>query len=120
MCFSNASTGPLNTHIARRVSNYPTRNRTELKMMERSQGKALAMIYLVLLSGFGLLLSTCLGDGSATPQPTTKDSGEYSPMEDVGRLAQGATGFFGEFWNTGTRLGGEFARRSFDFLKVKK
>ncbi|KFB49303.1 putative secreted salivary basic peptide hyp6.2 [Anopheles sinensis] len=75
---------------------------------------------LLLLVGIGLLLlPACLGDDTPTAT-TTRDTGGYSPMEDVGRLAQGATGFFGQFWNTGTRLGGEFARRSFDFLKVKK
>ncbi|XP_058122198.1 uncharacterized protein LOC131282229 [Anopheles ziemanni] len=88
--------------------------------MRRSQGQPLAVMYLLLMAGFGLLLMP-ICQGEDTPKSTTtKDTGEYSPIEDVGRLAQGATGFFGQFWNTGTRLGGEYARRTFDFLKVKK
>uniref|UniRef100_A0A182M9A8 Uncharacterized protein n=1 Tax=Anopheles culicifacies TaxID=139723 RepID=A0A182M9A8_9DIPT len=52
------------------------------------------------------------------PGTTTKRSA-YSPIADIGRLAQGTAGMFGQFWNTGARLGGEFSRRAFEFLKVK-
>uniref|UniRef100_A0A182MBB1 Transmembrane protein n=1 Tax=Anopheles culicifacies TaxID=139723 RepID=A0A182MBB1_9DIPT len=51
------------------------------------------------------------------PGTTTKRSA-YSPIADIGRLAQGTAGMFGQFWNTGARLGGEFSRRAFEFLKL--
>ncbi|XP_053672997.1 uncharacterized protein LOC128723298 [Anopheles nili] len=84
----------------------------------------------LLLTGAYLLLLASTGDARSGPlgkkpevmvvmmQPP--ESSTYSPMADFGRLAQGATGFLGQFWNTGTRLGGELSRRTFDFLKVKK
>ncbi|XP_052861296.1 uncharacterized protein LOC128268285 [Anopheles cruzii] len=52
--------------------------------------------------------------------PTAQQTTTYSPMADVGSLAQGAAGFVGQVWNTGTRFGGELTRRIFGSLAVRK
>uniref|UniRef100_A0A182WBZ9 Uncharacterized protein n=1 Tax=Anopheles minimus TaxID=112268 RepID=A0A182WBZ9_9DIPT len=69
---------------------------------------------LLLMSTTWLLVLSLTGVVNAAPQQqntqvpaasgaTTKRN-TYSPIADIGRLAQGATGFFGQFWNTGTRI----------------
>uniref|UniRef100_A0A4Y0BG26 Secreted salivary basic peptide hyp6.2 n=1 Tax=Anopheles funestus TaxID=62324 RepID=A0A4Y0BG26_ANOFN len=83
---------------------------------------------LLLMSTLLLMLSFTRAVGAAPQEKSTvvpevsgtvTERNTYSPIADIGRLALGATGLFGQFWNTGTRLGGEFSRRAFDFLKVK-
>uniref|UniRef100_A0A182YNS5 Uncharacterized protein n=1 Tax=Anopheles stephensi TaxID=30069 RepID=A0A182YNS5_ANOST len=68
---------------------------------------------LLMMSAFLLMLSCTARMVSAAPQskgPETappEGTGErstYSPMADIGRLASGASGFIGQFWNTGTRI----------------
>uniref|UniRef100_A0A182NJ01 Secreted protein n=1 Tax=Anopheles dirus TaxID=7168 RepID=A0A182NJ01_9DIPT len=78
----------------------------------------------VLLMGSFLSLLAAAEEVQAAPQQkateVTPERGTYSPLADIGQLAGGATGFLGQFWNTGVRLGGELSRRTFGLLQVKK